>query len=467
MRERQIDAGDNMAAKINLNEVTITELSKIIKNKTYSIKEIVSQYLEQIDSYDKGLNGLNSILEINSDVIRIAEELDERNTGDSGLLYGVPILLKDNINTADSLHTSAGSLALADSSAETDAEIVKILRKKGAVILGKTNMTEFANYMTKGMPKGYSSRGEIVKSPYVLGKTPSGSSTGSGVAVAANLCTAAFGTDTSGSIISPSLKNGIVGYRPGKGVLSIKGIIPTSLTLDMVGLMTRTVKDAIIIFNEISANRINFAEKTNLKGNIIGFDQSAMDNMSQEEEKKSKGVLDKLKEAGAILKQMHLKTLPNKKIDIIKKYEFKYAMNQYLAELPQDYKIRNLKDIIKFNNIHKEETLRYGQILLEDAQNNTSGEMTESIYLDTLKDIEFTKLYMKDQLKDVSVCIVFKDHPIVQYTGLPAITVPCGLYNDGMPFGINIIAHTDEELLNTAYAIEQIAGRRVKPKFIV
>ncbi|MDK2966107.1 amidase family protein [Lacrimispora sp.] len=455
-----------MAAKINLDEITITELSKIIKNKTFSIKEIVSQYLEQIASLDKGSHGLNSICEINSDVMTIAEELDERNNGDFGLLYGVPILLKDNINTADRLHTSAGSLALADSIAETDAEIVKILRKKGAVILGKTNMTEFANYMTKGMPNGYSSKGGIVKSPYVLGESPAGSSTGSGVAVAADLCMAAFGTDTSGSIISPGLKNGIVGYRPGKGALSIKGIIPISFTLDMVGPMTRTVKDAIIIFNEISANKIHFTEKTSLKGTVIGIDQSAIDNMSQEDKKKAKGVLDKLKEAGAILKRLHLKTISNKKIDDIKKYEFKYAMNQYLAELPQDYRIKSLKEIIEFNNNHKEEALRYGQILLEEAQNNTSGDMTESIYMDTLKDMESTKRYMSDQLKDVNVCIVFKDHPIVQYTGLPAITVPCGLYNNGMPYGINIIAQTDEELLNTAYAIEQNAGRRVKPKLI-
>lgn len=455
-----------MAAKINLDEITITELSKIIKNKTFSIKEIVSQYLEQIASLDKGSHGLNSICEINSDVMTIAEELDERNNGDFGLLYGVPILLKDNINTADRLHTSAGSLALADSIAETDAEIVKILRKKGAVILGKTNMTEFANYMTKGMPNGYSSKGGIVKSPYVLGESPAGSSTGSGVAVAADLCMAAFGTDTSGSIISPGLKNGIVGYRPGKGALSIKGIIPISFTLDMVGPMTRTVKDAIIIFNEISANKIHFTEKTSLKGTVIGIDQSAIDNMSQEDKKKANGVLDKLKEAGAILKRLHLKTISNKKIDDIKKYEFKYAMNQYLAELPQDYRIKSLKEIIEFNNNHKEEALRYGQILLEEAQNNTSGDMTESIYMDTLKDMESTKRYMSDQLKEVNVCIVFKDHPIVQYTGLPAITVPCGLYNNGMPYGINIIAQTDEELLNTAYAIEQNAGRRVKPKLI-
>lgn len=455
-----------MAAKINLDEITITELSKIIKDKTFSIKEIVSQYLEQIASLDKGVHGLNSICEINSDVMTIAEELDERNNGNSGLLYGVPILLKDNINTADRLHTSAGSLALADSIAETDAEIVNILRKKGAVILGKTNMTEFANYMTRGMPNGYSSKGGIVKSPYVLSESPAGSSTGSGVAVAANLCTAAFGTDTSGSIISPGLKNGIVGYRPGKGTLSIKGIIPISFTLDMVGPMTRTVKDAIIIFNEISADKIHFTEKTSLKGTVIGIDQSAIDNMSREDVKKANGVLDKLKDAGAILKKLHLKTISNKKIDDIKKYEFKYAMNQYLAELPQNYKIKSLKEIIEFNNNHKEEALRYGQILLEDAQNNTSGDMTETIYLDTIKDMESTKRYMSDQLKDVNVCIVFKDHPIVQYTGLPAITIPCGLYNNGMPYGINIIAQTDEKLLNTAYAIEQIAGRRVKPKLI-
>lgn len=455
-----------MVTQINLNEITITELNKIIRNKTFSIKEIVSQYLEQIDSLDKGSKGLNSILEINPDAITIAEELDAGNKSDSGLLYGIPILLKDNINTADNLHTSAGSLALADSSPVTDAEVVNVLRKKGVVILGKTNMTEFANYMTKGMPSEYSSRGGLVKSPYVLGETPAGSSSGSGVAVAANLCTAALGTDTSGSIISPGLKNGIVGYRPGRGALSIKGIIPISFTLDMVGPMTRTVKDAIIIFNEISDNKIHFTENTSLKGIVIGVDQSAIDNMSQEEKKKSNRVLDKLKDAGAILKRMPLKTIPNEKIDNIKKYEFKYAMNQYLAELPTDYKIKNLKDIIEFNNLHKDETLKYGQILLEGAQDNTSGEMTESIYQEALKNIEPTRQYMKDQLKDVNVCIVFKDHPIVQYIGLPAITVPCGLYNDGTPFGINIIAQTDEELLNTAYAIEQIAGRRVKPKFI-
>ncbi|WMC93481.1 amidase family protein [Kineothrix sp. MB12-C1] len=455
-----------MVTKINLCEITITELNEMIRNKTLSIKEIVSQYLEQIDSFDKGSKGLNAILEINPDALTIAEELDGRNKKDCGLLYGVPILLKDNINTADNLHTSAGSLALADSSPATDAEIVKILRKKGAVILGKTNMTEFANYMTKGMPDGYSSKGGIVKSPYVLGESPAGSSTGSGVAVTANLCMAALGTDTSGSIISPGLKNGIVGYRPSQGALSIKGIAPISFTLDMVGPMTRTVEDAIIIFNEVSANKVHFTENKSLRGTVIGIDQSAIDNMSQEEEKKANSVLDKLKETGATLKRIHLKTISNKKMDDIKKYEFKYAMNQYLAELPLDYKIRNLKDIIEFNDLHREETLKYGQILLQGAQDNTSGEMTESIYLDTLKDVETTKRYMKDQLKDVNVCIVFKDHPIVQYTGLPAITVPCGLYNDGMPFGINIIAQTDEELLNTAYAIEQTVGRRVKPKFI-
>lgn len=455
-----------MVTKVDLNEITMTDLNRLIRNKTLSIREIITLYLERIEAIDKSSYGLNSIVEVNPDVLSIAEELDQKYTDESGILYGVPILLKDNINTADRLHTCGGSIALEGRVPNSDAEIVTLLRSKGAVILGKTNMTEFANYMTLGMPNGYSSRGGIVKSPYVLGEIPAGSSTGSAVAVATNLCVAAFGTDTSGSIISPGLKNGIVGYRPSKGALSIKGIIPVSFTLDMVGPMTRCVKDAILIFNEISHKKISFIERTSLKGIIIGIDQPDLDNMTQEEGKKARNILNKLKEAGAIIKSIKLKEVPSKNMDTIKKYEFKHAMNQYLSKYSPQSSIRNLTDIIEFNKLHKEETLRYGQILLDDANDNTTGEMSESIYLDTLKHIEETKAYMTEHLKGLDVCILFKDHPLVQYTGLAAITVPCGLYNDGMPFGINIIGQYDEELLNTAYAIEQVIGRRVGPKFI-
>lgn len=455
-----------MITKIKLNEITITELNKLIIEKTLSIKEIVSYYLDQIEALDKGENGLNAILEINPEALSIAEELDKSTKSDRSILFGVPILLKDNINTNDKLHTSAGSLALSDSSPNKDANIARILRQKGSIILGKTNMTEFANYMTKGMPSEYSSRGGMVKSPYVLGESPAGSSTGSGVAVAANLCAAAFGTDTSGSIITPGLKNGIVGYRPSKGALSMKGIVPVSFSLDMVGPMTRTVKDSLILFNELAVNKIAFTENTHLRGTVIGIDETSLLNMSQEETKKVDSILSKLKDGGAVLKRIKLKTIPNEKIDILKEYEFKFSINKYLSELPLNYKIRNLKDIIEFNNLHKNKTLRYGQILLEDAQNNTSVNLEAAIYLDTLRDRELTKLYMKEKLCDLNVCIIFKDHPIVQYTGVPAITIPCGLYNDGMPFGINMIAQTDELLLNTAYAIEYMAGSRVGPKFI-
>ena len=448
----------------NINEITITELSAMIKNRTISVREVVQEYLHRIGSIDKGENGLNSIIEINPDALKIAEQLDHHKADDSSMLYGIPILLKDNINTADNMHTSAGSLALAQSIATYDAEVVATLRSKGAVILGKTNMTEFANYMTKGMPGGYSSRGGQVKSPYKSDENPSGSSTGSAVAVAANLCTAALGTDTSGSVISPAIKNGIVGFRPSQGTLSQRGLIPISFSLDMIGTMTRSVTDTIIMFGELSDKNIKIDESIELKGITIGIDQLAVENMTDEELKKINTIIEKLEKAGANIKRLDIKTIPLDYINHIQKYEFKHAINSYLSELPNDYSIRTLKDIIEYNKQNKELALKYGQTLLIDAEENTTGVLNVPIYLEMIKEMEHTKKYMIEQLNDIDVCIMFHDNPIIQFSGLPSIAIPCGLYNDGMPFGINITALTDSNLLNISYQMEQIVGRRAEPK---
>lgn len=452
--------------RTNMNEITITELSSMIKNRNISVKEVVKEYLDRIGIYDKGKYGLNSIIEINPDVMEIADELDHHKQDDTSVLYGIPILLKDNMNTGDRMHTSAGSVALGDSFASTDAEVVATLRRKGALILGKTNMTEFANYMTKGMPGGYSSRGGQVKSPYKRVENPSGSSTGSAVAVAANLCTAALGTDTSGSVISPALKNSIVGFRPSQGSLSQRGVIPISLSFDMIGPMARTVKDAAILFQELTDKDMKLEDVVDLKGVPIGIDQMAMENMTEEEIKKVNNIMEKLEEAGAVIKRMDVKTIPIDNLMQVKKFEFKRAMNQYLSGLPKDFPIKKLKDIIDYNNQHKEVALKYGQLLLEDAQENTTGNMDEAIYHDLLKDMESTRRMAHETLKEVQACIVFKDNPLLQYTGLPGIAIPCGLYNDGMPFGINITALSDEMLLRISHGIEQVVGRRSEPKFI-
>lgn len=444
----------------NLKEITISDLQKKYRNKELSVKEAVEIYIKRIEKYDQGEKGLNSVLEINPDAIKIAEELDEQGQGEDQLLYGVPILLKDNIATADRMHTSAGSLALADSYATEDAEIVKKLRKHGAVILGKANMTEFANYMTKNMPGGYSSRGGRVIHPYNPAKDPAGSSTGSAVAVTANLCTASIGTDTSNSIVAPGLYHGIVGLRPSTGVLSGKGIIPISFTLDTAGPFTRTVADAATMFAGLTDTPVIQADY-DLKGKTIAFNEWNIEKVSKDTVARTEEVLRELEKAGASIKRIYIERTPH--ILSIMKYEFKYAMNEYLNTLAQDYPIRSLEDIIAFNNQNKEKTLKYGQTHLVDSQRNTSGKMNETLYQVVLKDREERKRKIREKLQDVDFCIMLSYSNILMYTGMPVITIPCGLGNDNMPFGIQMTALTDESLIRNAFAVEKIVGQRVEP----
>ncbi len=445
----------------NLNEITILELVIMLRNKTISAKELVQHYVNRINLLDKGDNGLNSVLEINPEAFEIAERMDERGFKGAGMLAGIPILIKDNINTADQMHTSAGSYALADSFATADAELVKILRSRGAVLLGKTNMTEFANYMTQDMPSGYSSRGGQVKSPYKKTENPSGSSSGSAVAAAANLCVAAIGTDTCNSIIAPGLKNGLVGFRPGMGAISSQGIVPISFTLDTAGPMTRTVTDAAILYSELTNTQLNISNIMDLNGITIGINEWGKDVMTEEEVQKTDGIIKELESAGANIKRIEIPATKN--VKTLMKYEFKYAMNRYLSELPKEFKVRNLDDIISFNKNHPDITLRYGQTYLIDAQENTSGNLSEAVYQDILKDREITNKEIRNQLRNIDFCIMLIGTNIIHYTGLPSITVPCGLYKSGMPFGILLTAKTDGELLKYAYAVEMIVGQRVEP----
>lgn len=233
----------------------IDQLQEAFKAGKLTVKELVLLYLNRIAKFDCGDNGLKAVLEINPDALFLAEALDRKlaRGEQTGALFGIPVLIKDNINTSDRMHTRAGSFALKDNYAPADAAIVKKLREADAVLLGKANMTEFANFMTDGeMPDGYSACGGQVINPYVREKTPGGSSSGSAVAVAAGFCTAAIGTETCGSIVSPSGQNGIVGIKPTLGLVGRSGIIPISSTLDTAGPMARTVRDAAIVLDVIS-----------------------------------------------------------------------------------------------------------------------------------------------------------------------------------------------------------------------
>lgn len=446
----------------NIDEISILQIQQMYKNQKISVKELVQEYLKRIELYDQGTGKLNSILEINPDVLSIAEGLDAHNSNYTSPIFGVPILLKDNIDTADRMHTSAGSLALEESFATSDADIVKTLKQKGAVILGKTNMTEFANHMTKGMKAGYSSRGGIVKCPYDKDKDPSGSSTGSAVAVSANLCALSIGTDTSGSIIAPAMTNGIVGFRPSTGLLSQKGIIPISFTMDTAGPMTRNVMDSVILFSELT-NMLIEINNVNIKDIVIGIDQSTFENMTDEEAKKARTIIETLQKSGATLKKIKMPQIPTKNIKQIQLYEFKHSLNRYLSSLPINFKIHSLKDIIEFNNLNPNETLRYGQTLLIEAEEKTTGDLSETIYKKLLEERNIIKSEVTKLLSDINIYIFFKKNLLFQYAGFPIITIPHGLYNNGMPYGIYVTALNDTKLLQIAYLLEKEMGYRVAP----
>lgn len=487
----------------NINEITIRRLQSMYQKKEISVTELVQEYINRIITYDQSKLGCNSVLEINPEALDIAKKLEKSKQDQKLPLYGVPILIKDNIATADQMHTSGGAMALADSIPSNDADIIKLLREKGAIILGKANQTELANYMTEGMPAGYSSKGGYVTSPYVRSEDPSGSSTGSAVAVTTNLCVAALGTDTAGSIIYPSSANSIVGYRPSIGMMSQKGIMPISFTLDTAGTMTRTVEDGIIITQALTGENIDLdldfvngicngkaicnekgicngkaiyngkgssinaknhhENSMGLQGVRIGIDVNELEELEKEIVIKVEEVIHELKKAGAIITEITQKRIPKDWISVIQKYEFKYSMNQYLATLPKEYPIRTLQDIIDFNLAHKKEALIYGQSKLEGAQDNTRGDLSEEPYIRELARREQAKVNYYGGWKNLDLMIHFKTCLNATYLGLPSLTIPYGLKSNGMPYGIQLLARLDSVLLRQGLLIDNLLGNRVVP----
>ncbi|MBD0297978.1 MAG: amidase, partial [Flavisolibacter sp.] len=242
-----------------LNEQTVEDLQQRMKSGRYSSEMLTQLYLKRIEEIDKKGPSLNSVIEVNPDAVQIARKMDEeRRKGKiRGPLHGIPILLKDNIDTADKMMTTAGALALLGNKATEDAFLVKRLREAGAVILGKTNLSEWANFRSSRSVSGWSSRGGQTKNPYILDRSPCGSSSGSAVAVAANLCALAVGTETDGSIACPASMNGIVGIKPTVGLVSRSGIIPISHTQDTAGPFARTVRDAALLLNILAGSDVN------------------------------------------------------------------------------------------------------------------------------------------------------------------------------------------------------------------
>jgi amidase len=474
-----------------LVDVTIDQVQAAMESGEVTAKELVLLYLDRIATYNKAGIGVNAVLEVNPDALQIAEALDtERSfSGPRGPLHGIPVLLKDNIDTADKLHTSAGSLALKDSYAYEDAFIAQQLRDAGAIILGKANMTEWANFMAENMPTGYSSRGGQVLNPYGPGVFEvGGSSAGSGAAIAANFSTVAIGTETSGSILSPASRNSIVGIKPTIGLVSRTGIIPIAHTQDTAGPMTRTVRDAAILLNVIvgrdesdsstlkNAIEYDYTEfllEDGLKGKRIGIAREGYFNyLSEEEKARMEEAIVALKELGAtIVESVSIPSSKAKWDYNVLVYEFKADLNAYLRNVDPSIGIRSLSDIVRFNEEHADLTLKYGQKVMQESE-ETSGTLTEADYLMSLEKDQYlsTEQGIDFTLEENDLdAIVFPNNfgaGIPAKAGYPSITVPAGYSSDNGPVGITFTgtAFSEPTLIEMAYAFEQKTKLRVPPK---
>ncbi|RPF57020.1 amidase family protein [Aquisalibacillus elongatus] len=461
-----------------------------------SSKDLVIYYLDRIASIDQDGIGLNSILEINPDSIFIAESLDyeRRVKGSRGPLHGIPVLLKDNIETADSMHTSAGTLALENNISSKDAFIVERLRKAGAVILGKTNMTELANGMASDMWAGYSSRGGQVLNPYSDDPTlfVGGSSSGSAVAVAANFTVLSVGTETDASILSPAIQNSVVGIKPTVGLVSRSGIIPFTYSQDTAGPFARTVTDAAILLEtligvdpddaathkSIDRSEIDYSnclDKLGLKGARIGVFRDASDEFYHSEEYHDSLFLQAINnlndQEANIIDNIEIPSFNREWKMGVGLYELKHSLDNYLSKLPPQAPVHSISQLIQFNKEIEERALKYGQNKLEqreEFQNTLRNPeylkaKIEDLYFSQDKGIDYT---LNKYNLDAILFPSYVGSTICAKAGYPSIAVPVGYMESGRPFGVTFVgtAYSEETLIKIAYAFEQTTKSRKVPK---
>jgi amidase len=493
----------------DLDEATIPELQHRMETGQDTARSLVEKYLARIDALDRQGPSLRSVLEINPDALAIADRLDaERKTrGPRGPLHGIPIVIKDNIDTADRMMTTAGSLALVGVRRPRDAFIVTRLRNAGAVILGKTNLSEWANFRSSHSSSGWSARGGQTRNPYALDRSPSGSSSGSAVAVAANLAAAAVGTETSGSIVSPSQANSVVGIKPTVGLLSRSGIIPVAHTQDTPGPIARTVADAAALLDAMAgvdpdddattsqkgAGYTKFLDAEGLKGARLGVVRKRLFGNNQESDRLAEKAIADMKARGAVIVDPTdiptLGTFDDAESDVLL-YEFKADLNKYLAGLGPASPVHSLKDVIAFNNEHRNEELAYfGQerFLLAEAK----GPLTSLTYTRARVDAwGYAGTYGIDGVMakyGLDALVALTGGPagpidldtgddrsalmpglsgIAAVAGYPHITVPAG-YIRGLPVGISFVgrAWSEPTLIKLAYAYEQATKHRRPPTF--
>lgn len=496
----------NSKDQFDLNEVTVTQLQEMMQSEKLSSKSLTKMYLRRIEEIDKKGPKLNAVIEINPDAIAIATSLDsERKAGKiRSPLHGIPILIKDNINTGDKMQTTAGALALAGNIASADAFIVKQLRAAGAVILGKTNLSEWANFRSTRSCSGWSSRGGQTKNPFILDRSPSGSSSGSGAAVSANLCAIAIGTETNGSIIAPSSYSGVVGFKPTVGLVSRSGIIPISKTQDTAGPMARTVTDAAILLTAIAGVDLDdeatkdsegraqkdytaFLKNGDLKGKRIGIEKSFLTG-HEGVVQLYQNAIAKLKELGAEIIEISLLAEMRSiggASTIVLQTEFKDGVNAYLKKA--NAKVKTLTEVIAFNKENATSAMPYFKQETLEASDK-AGDLNSQNYKDavakTLSSQKIINDLMEKNKLDVIVGTSFGIPSLIDLfngdysggfyfaspaamAGFPHITVPMGFINE-LPVGLSFVAIAYQEpvVLSIAYIYEQATKHRKAPKFI-
>jgi amidase len=490
------------------SEATIADLQEAMIHGSESAHSLAKAYLRRIREIDRKGPMLNSVIEINPDALAIARALDdERKTrGSRGPMHGIPVLIKDNIDTHDRMTTTAGSLALLGSIPASDSFVAKKLRDAGAVILGKTNLSEWANFRSSRSSSGWSGRGGQTNNPYALDRNPSGSSSGSAVAVAAGLCGVAVGTETDGSIVSPSSLCGIVGLKPTIGLVSRSGIIPISHTQDTAGPMARTVRDAAILLGAIAgpdpkdavtglggrklpADYTTFLDPEGLRGARLGVLHRYLG--SGRTSALIKAAVEAMKKAGAVIvdlpNDVDLDKFGGAEMEVML-YEFKAGLNKYLESLGSKASVHSLDELIEFNERNKEKEMPFfGQEILLRAQKK--GPLTERAYLEAL---DKCRRYSRSEGIDrvmtehqLDALVAHSGGPAAKtdllmgdrdaggcstpaaVAGYPNITVPAGDVM-GMPVGICFFgrAFTENILLKIAYAFEQRTKARKAPNFL-
>ena len=492
-----------------LNEISIAELQEGMKSGKFTARSLVEKYTARIDDVDKRGPAVNAIIELNPDALSIADALDQERKakGPRGPLHGIPVLIKDNIDTADRMMTTAGSLALVGSKPVKDSFVAQRLRAAGAVILGKTNLSEWANIRSSHSTSGWSGRGGLTKNPYALDRNPCGSSSGTGAGISANLAAVGIGTETDGSIVCPSSSNGLAGIKPTVGLVSRSGIIPISHSQDGAGPMCRTVRDAAILLGALTgvdaedaataasagkaqSDYAQYCVPNGLKGARIGVARKyfgfsdAVDALMEES-------LAAMKQQGAtLIDPADIETFG--KFDeselLVFMYELKADLNAYLARLGSGAPVRTLQDIIDFNDRNRQKEMPYfGQDLFLKAQ--AKGPLTEKAYVDALaKNHQLARTEGIDSLMDKYhldaivaptggpawlTDLVNGDHVAggssnaAAVAGYPNINVTAGFLS-GLPVGISFFgrAWSEPTLIKLAYSFEQATKGRQAPKFL-